>query len=85
MQDVKVTFRMRAESVAYLAKKQLEWGGQDGPMEQSDAMQRIIDEHSTIPDLNAGLVERCVRLSDELKRVSAMCEASGVIYREDWC
>jgi hypothetical protein len=84
IKNVRKTFKMLEESVRYVEKKSIEWGGADGPLEQSETMQRIVDEHSTIPDLNPDLVEKCMRQSDEIKRLSALCEATGVIYREDW-
>ncbi len=84
VKNVRKTFKMLEESVKYVEKKSIEWGGPDGPLGQEETLQRIIDEHRTKPDLNPGLVERCVRLSDELKRMAAIAEKEGVIIRENW-
>jgi hypothetical protein len=85
METHRKMFRLSQTSMDYLDRKMVEWGGPDGPMEQSDAMCRIIDEHSGIPGLNGGLVERCIRLSDENARIVVICEQNNIVIRENWC
>jgi hypothetical protein len=85
MEIVRKMYRLPKHAVEYVEARAVEWGGPDGPLDISEAAQRIIDEHSIIPELHADQIEKCVRLSDENKRLVAICEANNIIIRENWC